>query len=332
MDENLFQAATNQKLNLMKLTLLTFCVCLGIFAQAQSFRWNDEADTTEKGVSTEVDYAGTAQIYPDYHEGNPTALGEVFSQQQMTAAHKKLPLGTIVKVTRLDNGLSTTVRINDRGAYCDDCVIDLSKAAAQQLDILSIGQARVKLSIIGASSTNPTSYGAAASLTPEPKLTSRGVPPPTSPTAYQTTLPSPNAYQVDEPRLTARTPVANNTPNTQISAVNREPAPATPTKGITANIGEVNVIDVPISPYAVQLGAYSKYANAERHVLKLQGQGFNNIFLLKELNQDGAPLHRVIVSPFLSLDDAREYVEDLADYHDIKGLVFQTKLIEVDEN
>ena len=317
----------------MKLPLLTLCLSLSILTQAQSFRWNDDADVTEKGAETVVDYSGLAQVYPDYHEGNPTALGETFSQQQKTAAHKKLPLGTIVKVTRLDNGLTTTVRINDRGAYCDECVIDLSKAAAQELDLLGIGQARVKLTVMGSSSTNPSSYGASASIEQAPRFTSRGIQQP-APQAYQAVPPSPNTYRKSEPALTARTPQITEEATVQVktSAPAYTNLPSTPSAGLTTSAGQVNIIDVPISPYAVQLGAYGKYANAERHVLKLQGQGFNNIFLLKELAIDGTPLHRVIVAPFLSLDDARDYAEDLADYHQIKGLVFQTKLVEVDQD
>jgi rare lipoprotein A len=313
----------------MKLPLLSLCLSLSILAQAQSFRWNDDADAvTEKGDVAVVDYTGIAQIYPDYHEGNPTALGEIFSQQQKTAAHKKLPLGTIVKVTRLDNGLTTTVRINDRGAYCDECVIDLSKAAAQELDLLGIGQARVKLTVIGSSSSNPSSYGVTAGIGQEPRFTSRGIQQPAT-QEYQTVPPSPNAYQLrDEPVLKARTPEPTSTmPSSAVTTTN---LPSTPATGLTTSTGQVNIIDVPISPFSVQLGAYGNYSNAERHVLKLQGQGFNNIFLLKELAKDGTALHRVIVAPFLSLEDAHDYAEDLADYHQIKGLVFQTKLVEVD--
>jgi len=316
----------------MKLPLLTFCLGLSIFTQAQSFRWDDDADVTEKGAETVVDYTGIAQVYPDYHEGNPTALGEIFSQQQKTAAHKKFPLGTIVKVTRLDNGRSTTVRINDRGAYCDDCVIDLSKAAAQELDLLGIGQARVSLSVIGSSSTNPTAYGTTAGVEREPRFTSRGIQQP-APQEYQAIPPAPNTYRKSEPAITARTPEVTEEPVVVVNTpVATTPTPSTPAAGLTTSAGQVNIIDVPISPFAVQLGAYGKYSNAERHVLKLQAQGFNNIFLLKEPATDGTPLHRVIVAPFLSLDDAREYAEDLEDYHQIKGLVFQTKLVEVDED
>lgn len=321
-----------QKLNFMKLPLLSLFLSLCLFAQAQTFSWNNEAAVAPKGEAPEVDYSGIAKIYPDYYEGNPTALGETFHQALKTAAHKKLPLGTIVKVTRHDNGRSTTVRINDRGAYCDECVIDLSKAAAQELDLLSIGQARVSLTIVGASSTNPAAYGASTSLEQEPRFTSRGISA-AAPQEYQATPPAPNAYQLREPALTVRTPDVAEQPQLVVNTTKPSPtSPSTPATGQTTSAGQVNIIDVPISPFAVQLGAYEKYANAERHVLKLQAQGFNNIFLLKEPATEGTPLHRVIVAPFLTLDDAREYAEDLEDYHQIKGLVFQTKLVEIDQD
>ena len=91
-------------------------------------------------VSAKQVEVGTALYYADYLEGRATALGEVYRADQMTAAHQSLPLGTIVKVTRLDNGLSTIVRINDRGPYCEGCVIDLSTVAAQELDLMQVGR------------------------------------------------------------------------------------------------------------------------------------------------------------------------------------------------
>jgi len=66
----------------------------------------------------------------------------------MTAAHKTLPLGTVVKVTNLDNGKTVEVRINDRGPYVKGRIIDLSKTAARAIDIRGTGTANVKLEII----------------------------------------------------------------------------------------------------------------------------------------------------------------------------------------
>ncbi|MBL8251957.1 MAG: septal ring lytic transglycosylase RlpA family protein [Candidatus Competibacter sp.] len=98
--------------------------------------------------AAEASQIGTASWYgPGFH-GRPTASGERFNQNQMTAAHRRLPLGTRVKVTNLQNGRNIEVRINDRGPYRGGRIIDLSKAAAKRLAMHSSGVARVRVETI----------------------------------------------------------------------------------------------------------------------------------------------------------------------------------------
>ena len=91
---------------------------------------------------------GVASWYgPNFH-GKLTANGEVFDQYGVTAAHKTLPLGTVVRVTNLENDKSVILRINDRGPYVDDRVLDCSYGAAKKLDFMEEGTANVKIRII----------------------------------------------------------------------------------------------------------------------------------------------------------------------------------------
>lgn len=89
-----------------------------------------------------------ASFYHDYFQGKRTACGEPFDQRKLTAAHKSLPIGTMVKVRNLENERSVIVRINDRGPYVRTRVIDLSKAAAIQLGIVQKGSAHVSLEVL----------------------------------------------------------------------------------------------------------------------------------------------------------------------------------------
>ena len=89
--------------------------------------------------------SGQASWYGGKHHGGPTASGERFNKNALTAAHKTLPMGTRVRVTNLRNGRSVVVRINDRGPYSKGRVIDLSEAAAKQLDMIDAGVVPVKL-------------------------------------------------------------------------------------------------------------------------------------------------------------------------------------------
>jgi rare lipoprotein A len=91
---------------------------------------------------------GTASWYgPSFH-GKKTANGEIFNTNEYTAAHKTLPFGSIVKVVSLVNGRKVIVRINDRGPYAGNRIIDLSKAAATELDLISQGTMNVKITVL----------------------------------------------------------------------------------------------------------------------------------------------------------------------------------------
>ena len=95
---------------------------------------------------------GMASWYGPNFQGKPTANGETFDTNKLTAAHKTLPFGTIVKVTNLSNGKSVNVRINDRGPFVKGRIIDLSRAAARDIDMLTQGVARVRLEIVDGNS------------------------------------------------------------------------------------------------------------------------------------------------------------------------------------
>ena len=102
----------------------------------------------EPSGSTQV---GIASWYGHPFDGRPTASGEIYDMEKMTAAHRTLPLQTVVQIQNLSNGKTTQVRINDRGPFVKDRIIDLSHAAAQVIAMPGI--TNVKLSVI---STPPT--------------------------------------------------------------------------------------------------------------------------------------------------------------------------------
>jgi rare lipoprotein A len=91
---------------------------------------------------------GVASWYGPGFDGKHTASGEIYDQEDLTAASTRLPLGTRVLVTNLQNGRSVEVRINDRGPYCKGREIDLSHAAARALGILDPGTAEVRIDVM----------------------------------------------------------------------------------------------------------------------------------------------------------------------------------------
>ena len=91
---------------------------------------------------------GYAVHYSDKFQGRKTANNEIFDQNELTGAHKKLRFGTQVKVTNLSNNRSVVVKVNDRMARRNRNVIDLTKRAAEELGFVKSGRARVKLEIV----------------------------------------------------------------------------------------------------------------------------------------------------------------------------------------
>ena len=93
---------------------------------------------------------GVASYYADRFQGRKTASGVRYDKGALTAAHKTLPLGTKVRVTNLKNGESVEVEINDRGPHVKGRVVDLSKAAARELGMMSAGLVKVEVEVIAA--------------------------------------------------------------------------------------------------------------------------------------------------------------------------------------
>ncbi|SBV34897.1 Rare lipoprotein A [uncultured Sphingopyxis sp.] len=98
-------------------------------------------------METEID-GGMASYYGNELAGNRTANGERFDPGQLTAAHRTLPFGSMVRVTNMSNGDSVIVRINDRGPFAHGRVIDISQAAAREIGMHRSGTARVKLALL----------------------------------------------------------------------------------------------------------------------------------------------------------------------------------------
>ncbi len=105
-------------------------------------------NAAHRSCQEKVYQTGSASWYgPGFH-GRKTANGERFNQDAMTAAHRKLPLGTRIKVENLGNGKTVNLRINDRGPYAGGRILDVSKGAAGKLGMLKSGTAQVRISII----------------------------------------------------------------------------------------------------------------------------------------------------------------------------------------
>ncbi len=106
-------------------------------------------DSANASLSSE-ERVGYASWYGDPYHGRRTSNGETYNKYSLTAAHRTLPFDTVVRVKNLDNGRNVKVRINDRGPFKDNRIIDLSYAAAKEINMIGPGTAKVRLEVLQA--------------------------------------------------------------------------------------------------------------------------------------------------------------------------------------
>ena len=151
---------------------------------------------------------GMASYYGDKFDGNLTSTGETYRKAGYSAASLDMPWGTILEVTNLSNGKTTQVRVNDCGPHSKGRIIDLSRAAAEDLDFIKSGESKVRLRVIKTSNSGPTCHRSAWAKT----LKARGdkIPPPPpawNPTQTVGVVPGKNA--VPSQAVSPRLPVPN---------------------------------------------------------------------------------------------------------------------------
>lgn len=241
-----------------------------------------------------IELEGTASWYGPEFAGRPTANGEIFDPQTMTAAHRTLPFGTIVDVTNLKNGRTTRVRINDRGPFVGNRIIDLSYAAARSLDMVEDGVSKVRLDIVQLGRGDrepPTPY----SVTIDSKPT-RPVPEVAATPEPEAPLPSPepvrtideDPVEVTEMQVEATTPVT------------ATPVPVAPPPRVEA---PPSTAPRDTRGWKVQIGAFGVEQNARRLAQELAAR-VSSVYV-----EAVSGLHRVRVGPFASKTEAIDVAE-----------------------
>ena len=133
------------------MTMLIFSSCTPSPRYSSDFS-NSGSNNKKTKKSTKTNHKkqeiGISSYYGTQFHGKLTANGEVFDMYGVTAAHKTLPLGTVAKITNLENDKSIILRINDRGPYVNGRILDCSYGAALKLDFITSGTAKVKIDII----------------------------------------------------------------------------------------------------------------------------------------------------------------------------------------
>ena len=248
---------------------------------------------------------GEASYYNDKFHGRLTALGEKYDKTKMTCAHRSHHAGTMLRVTRLDNNKSVIVRVNDRGPFKPGRVVDLSRAAAEQIDLIQAGIAQVKLEVV--QSPDVSSYNRKPirlSSKPEEYNTKGG---------ESLLVPKDLPSQYD--RIIANEAVVKKSPETLTKKA------VVPTIAETPTPATEEVLGMSRRGYAVQVASFEAYDDAQTHIENLKKMWFKNLFMVVKQDQDGISRYRVLMGPFDQRNSAATYRNNLKIKYEIDGFL-----------
>lgn len=240
----------------------------------------------------DYDETGIASWYGPGFYNKLTADGELYTAQDLTAAHKTLPLPVNVRVTNLENGASLVVRVNDRGPFAQGRVIDLSERAAKLLGFYEKGTARVRVQYLARADLpngQPQPFGAG---TPE-AVANAVTAAPSAAVEADTLAPIPGVKQAPARQVASA-------PQAQSTTIGSSTDGALPT-------GAVTKVPVPtVTHLYVQLGAFSNYQNAQRLAARMGPD-----VKISTIQRNGQTLYRVRSGPFATTDDADQALSSL---------------------
>jgi rare lipoprotein A len=254
---------------------------------------------------------GMASVYSPKFQGSKTANGETFNHNGFTAAHRTLPFGTLIRITRTDNGKSVVVRINDRGPFVSERITDISKAAASKLKISGdFDEVRVKLEVVNdkksASGSVESSKGLAVPVSDRPK----SVPMPDN---YETVT----AKGVEErtvPREYRNTSIKKSTPTPSVKTASNTSNSLTTLNNIPKGYNKYGLYAVKMNNekskgYAVQVASLTTHSSMMNKVSHLKEKSFDNVLVNIVKGNDGDPDYKILLGPFDNIAQAETYLK-----------------------
>jgi len=301
-------------------------------------------------TAQEDDNFGKVSYYSDSFQGKRTASGELYDKNKMTAAHKSLPFGTMVRVTRLDNKRSVQVRVNDRGPFIKGRIIELSRRAAEQIGLIQDGVANVKIEVVSGGTpqtSNPIAEAPTPTINNEPlpeaydNTTSRLNPSDNNDTEEATASRSPSTTNenttASRPRTEERSSTSSSSRSTRTEtetakSPDRRAAPrkSTSQKFDAPLVGEdyqkydlykINLMRPKKEGYGVQVASLTQYENVLKQIADLQAKWFDDILLSVEPGPLDQPVYKIILGAFPEMAAAENYKKNLKSKHKINGFV-----------
>ena len=236
---------------------------------------------------------GKCGYYADAIQGRKTASGERYDKNLLTCSHKSLPFGTQLKVTRLDNGKSVLVRVNDRGPFIDGYVTDLSRKAAESIGLLRDGVTKVKVEITGsATAVQPAAYSTKtlpASLEPAAQATTTNA---TSVAAAKVQLVK---GQKSAPAATSVAPAVYSTASNPATG-SPSPIPKEPSVAVS-EVYQIELKQVKGQGFGLQLAVLTTTENLFEQVAKLQSTWPGKVVINHE-EANNAAVFKLIIGPY----------------------------------
>ncbi len=248
------------------------------------------------------DETGIGSWYGDEFAGRLTANGEIFDPEMVTAAHKTLPMPSVVRVTNLDNGKSLVVRINDRGPFIAGRVIDLSRAAARLIGYHDEGIARVRVQVLAEQTLQLEKLAKSGKFA---EITGDAV-----------AMPTVAAVEQPEVSMTA-TYSTGKTVNSDFEDGNLSALELL----VRSRVGEVIKVAPVETQLWVQVGAFFAQANASNVLAKIEAVGMGQV---SSVDVSGQTLHRVRIGPLNTVEAADKALDGVI------GLGFSGARIVVD--
>lgn len=278
---------------------------------------------------------GQASYYDDSFHGSMTAYNVKYDKNQLTASHKIYPFGTLLKVTKLDNKKSVIVKIIDKGPYIKGRIIELSKRAAVELDMVKDGVANVKVELYRkVNSTSDLVQNTANQPTNATKPVAEEVPAGYDAPRTTTTKPTTRTVSNDKP-----TQLAQNTKTTTTTSATKTAAAKdkTTAKGATTTAkssarlvkqdytqyGLYKIqLERPVKKgYGVQVASLTSHDAMMRQIANLQAKSFDNILVSIEKGANNKPAYKVILGPHETEAAANNYKKSLKSRYKISGFI-----------
>lgn len=247
---------------------------------------------------------GKCAYFADALHGRKTASGELYDKTLLTAAHKTLPFGTNIRVTRLDNKKSVVVRVNDRGPFMDGYVVDISRKAAEAIGLIRDGVTKVKIEVVESKSSTvqPTTYS-----TP---TAAPGTTPTTHATASRVASASDATTQLVKPKKSGTTTTDATTsvaPLAYSSSASPQPQvvpmqASAPTIKV-AEVYQIEIKSVQSKSFGLQLAVLSNSENLFQEISRLQATWPGKVIMSHEAN-GAAATFKLILGPFATRKDA----------------------------